>query len=528
MTMTGRTEQSEATIEVLKTIEAPLGKVAISLVQMASYAATGNVLQIQQLLQAATDHLDPEKESDLHQAMSVIGVALVAMGEDVGSAMALRHFNHLMHYGEPVVRRAVPLALGLISASNPVTAILETLSRYSHDNDLEVALNAIFAMGLVGAGTNNAKLAQMLRQLASYYAKEPDCLFMVRIAQGLVHMGKGTIGVNPFHTDRSLVSPVAVCGLLATLVAFTDTRAFVLDKSHWMLYFLTMAMYPRFLITLDDQTGDLLPTSVRVGQAVDVVGQAGKPRTISGFQTHTTPVRLGHTERAEMATEEFIPYSHVLEGCASSFPRRLSLSPCLLTRPAAPFARVSRNRRHAGQEQGFRGRGDGHGQVNGGGARVELKRARCRRRRGRRWATLHPRKIRVKPLSETGVSVWAPDLRRSRVRAGARRSAQSWGAPRARGPRGSQRAERGLASPSRTLCPEPGRRRKLCSTVAQLCTPSWGLAIIEPVRRSATPLEANHNPGSVSHGVCSIKPLKRTVTTATVLLCAQLSKSLLP
>lgn len=88
-----------------------------------------------------------------------------------------------MHYGAPVVRRIVPLALGLTSASNPVPSILETLSRYSHDNDLDVALNAIFAMGLVGAGTNNAKLAQMLRQLAVYYTKEPDCLFMVRIAQ---------------------------------------------------------------------------------------------------------------------------------------------------------------------------------------------------------------------------------------------------------------------------------------------------------------------------------------------------------
>lgn len=88
-----------------------------------------------------------------------------------------------MHYGEPVIRRSVPLALGLISASNPVLSILDTLSRYSHDNDLEVAMNAIFAMGLVGAGTNNAKLAQMLRQLASYYNKEADCLFVVRIAQ---------------------------------------------------------------------------------------------------------------------------------------------------------------------------------------------------------------------------------------------------------------------------------------------------------------------------------------------------------
>ncbi|GAA5942710.1 proteasome regulatory particle base subunit RPN1 [Sporobolomyces koalae] len=309
----GRQEASDATIETLKAVEAPLGKVALVLVDMCSYAGTGNVLKIQSALHLCTDHLDAEKESDLHQAIAVIGIALIAMGEEVGSEMSLRQFNHLMHYGEPVIRRSVPLALGLISASNPVLSILDTLSRYSHDNDLEVAMNAIFAMGLVGAGTNNAKLAQMLRQLASYYNKEADCLFVVRIAQGLVHMGKGTIGVNPFHTDRSLMSPVAVCGLLSTLIAFTDIRGFVLDKSHWMLYFLTMAMYPRFLITFDE-SGELLPTTVRVGQAVDVVGQAGKPRTISGFQTHQTPVRLGHRERAEMATEEYLPYSHVLEG----------------------------------------------------------------------------------------------------------------------------------------------------------------------------------------------------------------------
>ena len=129
-----------------------------------------------------------------------------------------------MYYGEPIIRKAVPLALGLLSASNPQLGILDTLSKYSHDNDLEVAMNAIFAMGLIGAGTNNARLAQMLRQLAGYYQKEADCLFVVRVAQGLVHMGKGTIGLNPFHTDRSLLSKPAVAGLLATLVAFIDAK----------------------------------------------------------------------------------------------------------------------------------------------------------------------------------------------------------------------------------------------------------------------------------------------------------------
>src|SRR5690349_9873983 len=88
-----------------------------------------------------------------------------------------------MHYGEPVIRRSVPLALGLLCASNPLLSVLDTLSKYSHDSDSEVAINAIFAMGLVGAGTNNARLAQMLRQLASYYYKDPNSLFMVRVAQ---------------------------------------------------------------------------------------------------------------------------------------------------------------------------------------------------------------------------------------------------------------------------------------------------------------------------------------------------------
>jgi 26S proteasome regulatory subunit N1 len=311
----GQQDASDATVETLKAIEHPMSKSIQIMVDVCSFAGTGNVLKIQNLLHHCNDHLDAEKESDLHQAIATLGIAIVAMGEDVGAEMSLRQFDHLMHYGEPVIRKTVPLALGLLSASNPVLTILDTLSKYSHDNDLEVALNAIYAMGLVGAGTNNARLAQMLRQLASYYYKEPDCLFMVRVAQGLVHMGKGMIGVNPFHTDRTLMSPVAVAGLLSTIMAFTDAKSFILDKSHWMIYFMVMAMYPRFLITFNED-GEQVPVSVRVGQAVDTVGQAGKPRTISGFQTHSTPVRLAHTERAELATEEFFSYTHVLEGFA--------------------------------------------------------------------------------------------------------------------------------------------------------------------------------------------------------------------
>jgi 26S proteasome regulatory subunit N1 len=40
-------------------------------------------------------------------------------------------------------------------------------------------------------------------------------------------------------------------------------------------------MYPRFLMTFDENLKPL-PVSVRVGQAVDTIGQAGKPKTITG------------------------------------------------------------------------------------------------------------------------------------------------------------------------------------------------------------------------------------------------------
>jgi len=38
-----------------------------------------------------------------------------------------------------------------------------------------------------------------------------------------------------------------------------------------------------------------------------MVGQAGQPKRITGFQTHTSPVILAAGERAELASEEYLP-----------------------------------------------------------------------------------------------------------------------------------------------------------------------------------------------------------------------------
>merc|ERR1719209_2204947 len=234
----GKQDAAEATMAALEVIPEPFRQTAVTLVEVCAYAGTGNVLKIQQLLHICSEHYEQDKGDtekkdkkkddkkdgekkdeeekkeeegplDLsgQQAVAVLGLGLISMGEDIGSEMLIRTLSHLMRYSEPIIRRAVPLALALVSISNPQMTILDTLSKFSHDADAEVAHNAIFGLGLLGAGTNNARLAAILRQLAQYHAKDSNNLFMVRVAQGLVHLGKGTLTLNPFHSDRQLMSP---------------------------------------------------------------------------------------------------------------------------------------------------------------------------------------------------------------------------------------------------------------------------------------------------------------------------------
>ncbi|KAL0306860.1 UNVERIFIED_CONTAM: 26S proteasome non-ATPase regulatory subunitA [Sesamum radiatum] len=303
-------ESVEATAEVSKTFNEKIRKHCDMTLLSCAYAGTGNVLKVQHFLGQCAQHLE---KGETYQGPAVLGIAMVAMAEELGLEMAIRSLEHLLQYGEQNIRRAVPLALGLLCISNPKVNVMDTLSRLSHDADAEVAMAAIISLGLIGAGTNNARIAGMLRNLSSYYYKDASLLFCVRIAQGLVHLGKGLLTLSPYHSERFLLSPTALAGLVILLHACLDMKAIILGKYHYVLYFLVLAMQPRMLMTVDE---NLKPLSVpvRVGQAVDVVGQAGRPKTITGFQTHSTPVLLSAGDRAELATEKYIPLSPILEG----------------------------------------------------------------------------------------------------------------------------------------------------------------------------------------------------------------------
>ncbi|KAF7103351.1 hypothetical protein CFC21_104345 [Triticum aestivum] len=305
----GKQEMVDATAaKVSETLEEPLKKYCGLTLTSLAYAGTGNVLKVQELLRSCSNKL---VKGGSDQGPAVLGIALIAMAEGLGAEMAVRSLEHLLQYGDCSIRRAVPLALGMLCVSNPKAVVVDTLSRLSHDADGAVSMAAIISLGLIGAGTNNARIAGLLRKLSSQ--QYGGYLYCVRIAQGLLHLGKGLLTLDPCHSDRLLLSPVALAGLVTVLHACLAMQPIIVEKYPYMLYILALAMQPRMLLTVDE---DLKPlhVPVRVGQAVDVVGQAGSPRTITGFQTYNTPVVLAAGEQAELATEKYIPLTPVLEG----------------------------------------------------------------------------------------------------------------------------------------------------------------------------------------------------------------------
>lgn len=173
----GRQDQANTIQETLDVLSNQgFKQISKTLLDICAYAATGNVLKIQNLLRICSDKLNEEKESKdsktsgdhkksdsssssgtssssasaadskssgdhststpaisaefkhAEQTISILGIALISIAEDIGSEMAFRTFGHLLRYGDNYIKKAVPLALALTSISNPKLNILETLS----------------------------------------------------------------------------------------------------------------------------------------------------------------------------------------------------------------------------------------------------------------------------------------------------------------------------------------------------------------------------------------------------------------
>ena len=63
-------------------------------------------------------------------------------------------------------------------------------------------------------------------------------------------MGKGMLSLQPYYSERFLLSKVGMAGVLVFLTSLFDIKSTFLLKHHYFIYFLSLAMYPKSLFVV--------------------------------------------------------------------------------------------------------------------------------------------------------------------------------------------------------------------------------------------------------------------------------------
>jgi 26S proteasome regulatory subunit N1 len=83
-----------------------------TLLTICAYAGSGNVIKIQELQQ-----LVAKKKGEIHEQVkmiAVIGMSIIALGEDIGMEMLPRSFNHFLQFGDVTIKKSVSLAYAVL------------------------------------------------------------------------------------------------------------------------------------------------------------------------------------------------------------------------------------------------------------------------------------------------------------------------------------------------------------------------------------------------------------------------------
>jgi 26S proteasome regulatory subunit N1 len=309
----GQQSEIETIIETMGCVEHPIGKETQLLIEISAYAGSGNMLKIQEMFNRAIPHKEDKEEQRL-QSIALIGMALISIGEKMSTQMLFRNIHHILQYCDKQVRMVAPIMLAILGVMNPSIQITDLLYKLCFEEDKEMALRSIFALGIIGMGSNNSRIASLLRNLFDYYTEDNDYLYTIKLALGLLYSGKGLIGVSPYYSEGFLFSKTGFASLMIIAFAMLEMEHSFINNNHYLIYYLGVAIHPKMLYCLDEELKEI-DAAIRVGQTVDVVGQVGKPRKITGFQTHNSPVIINGGESAELATEEYMMLGDVvLEG----------------------------------------------------------------------------------------------------------------------------------------------------------------------------------------------------------------------
>ncbi|KAF7684778.1 26S proteasome regulatory subunit RPN1 [Astathelohania contejeani] len=282
-------------LEKIDAIESNFKGELILLLKAMRYAGTGNTNIIEELL---TESFDNDTTNNTN--IGLLSVALVALGDELSTKMITRLIRSSGMLNLPKLKSAIPLCLALLYPSTPEVEVIDDLVKLLNSGDTDVVLNTIIALGLVGAGTNNTRIIDILNHQYSYHSKSFRLVSALRISIGLVHLGKGTLTINPWVYRQSLLLTKEFVGLFSLLFISLEGESSVINGKYSFLYYLLcQSVTPKYLICVDT-TGKYKSATVRIGTPVNRVGMVGHPRSIVSVQTHVSPVIVQSGERAEV------------------------------------------------------------------------------------------------------------------------------------------------------------------------------------------------------------------------------------
>ncbi|KAF9764989.1 26S proteasome regulatory subunit RPN1 [Nosema granulosis] len=257
------------------------------LVRAFQHVATGDPQIVENIL---ADSFTGDTDA-LLESLAILGISIIGM-KDV--EMVSRIVTSSLLLESPHLKSVLPLAYSLLYPSNPQSQILDVLEKSLNSGD---SISTIYALGIIGAGTQNGRIQKALDQQLAYFYKDPKASSVLKISQGLLNLGKGLMSLSPFFYEKSFLCPKSFIGLFATTLLFLESPS----EDFYLFYLLVQSCTPKTIYTEKK-------INIRIGNPVNTVGVVGDPRRITSMQTHTTPVILGSNERAEIDEEAYTTF----------------------------------------------------------------------------------------------------------------------------------------------------------------------------------------------------------------------------
>lgn len=244
---------------------------------------------------------------NLISSISIIGIAIIASGEVISREMASRILQKILITTNCPGKEMVPLAYAILYTSNPDPVIMDILEKIAKNESVSTSLNAIIACGLIGGGTLNGKVVRMLKSVVQHYENGPSYVLNAAIlSSGLLHLGRGLLGLHPFNCDGKLLIHNSFAALLIISFACIDVESMILGKLHQLIFYLTPAIQPRWILTLNENTLEPIKVNLRVGKNIQTSDQFGQAKIAADNHVYTSPAVLNVGEKAEIVDDDHI------------------------------------------------------------------------------------------------------------------------------------------------------------------------------------------------------------------------------